>query len=501
MRRSPRPPAPTLALLVLLLALPSIAATPGITMCKSVLMPDYTPVDVADVFPADQPVLHALVAYDDPPGQVNMRGVWIAVDVTDEPDFEIMASEVVLGEGGRYIDFEVSAPTAGWPPGNYRFDCYADGRRVSAATFRIVGAQATATGPAPTAQAPAPQPSAPPPPQTPQGLGGTWIMEQQGVRVVLEINQSADGMLNGTFGNQQGTMTIEGYDQEGVGVGMVYDDQGGCYFEAHPDGSNLLFYMIEPDANGEPDYDNYRELPFARAGGGGGQTDTRPAPGMNAMGGMGSQSPPMSSPPAAATGGSGLSGVWARQDREEILYVVFESASSLVFEGERCPYRDDGRNLHVQSAQAGAMDYAYELSGDRLSISAQGQTFVFTRLPSQDPGLIVSRLCTYSGFATSASVGNDIAMSGSNTNQVSFDGRGGFTLGSESSFTGSGAGVGAYSHGQDSDSGRYYIAGDKVLLVFNDGTMLPLDIHNRNRDGRVTELMYGKKVAAAGLCE
>jgi hypothetical protein len=40
-----------------------------------------------------------------------------------------------------------------------------------------------------------------------------------------------------------------------------------------------------------------------------------------------------------------------------------------------------------------------------------------------------------------------------------------------------------------------------VILTAADGSSTEVKINMRQSDGRITELMYGKKLFAAGLCE
>jgi hypothetical protein len=100
-------------------------------------------------------------------------------------------------------------------------------------------------------------------------------------------------------------------------------------------------------------------------------------------------------------------------------------------------------------------------------------------------------LCSWAGSSSSAS-------SYSRSTKIAFDGRGGFRYSSESSFS-SGAGS-AYSGGNPANSGTYRIVGNNVYLTFNDGTTGTAQVHMRQSNGAITELMYRRQLYASGLC-
>ncbi|MBI4409606.1 MAG: hypothetical protein HY561_07845, partial [Gemmatimonadetes bacterium] len=62
------------------------------------------------------------------------------------------------------------------------------------------------------------------------------------------------------------TFQVEGQFQaeDGTVVGVITGDGGGLYFEAGLDGDRLLLTLVEPDANGQPNYASARQLAFTR---------------------------------------------------------------------------------------------------------------------------------------------------------------------------------------------------------------------------------------------
>jgi len=327
-------------------------------------------------------------------------------------------------------------------------------------------------------------------------LGGRYRMVDQGLSFDLIIEMTEDGALGGSLSSAGGRMTLEGYLEEGVGVGMIYDEQGAAYFEIHPGDGGVELYMIEPGSDGQPDYSRYRALQFTRSNVD--ESTRRAQPALE-----------RSDTVTSHSARSSLLGVWMTRGDEGDVYAVFESTNSMDYDGVRYSYTDDGSALHV-AAEQGTLDFPYRLDGDRMTVVMEGQSVSFTRLPAEDPSRLEGRLCSYSGYVKSPTSYDNTSISSSNSNRYHFDGRGGFSTRSESSFSGS-AGPGA-SDGfggetatasglsMDSDSGTYHLAGEKVILIFGDGTLLEMDVHHRTADGRINEVKCGKTLFAAGLC-
>jgi len=127
-----------------------------------------------------------------------------------------------------------------------------------------------------------------------QNLAGKYQLSSQGTSLTLELFLDGQGNLTGSLSSSTGMRyRVEGVMQDGVGVGMVTDGQSGSYFEAHPQGNELMLALIEPDANSMPDYNNVQQLLFTRQG-------AASLPGSGS--GFGASSPPAfgSQPPSTA---------------------------------------------------------------------------------------------------------------------------------------------------------------------------------------------------------
>jgi hypothetical protein len=98
-----------------------------------------------------------------------------------------------------------------------------------------------------------------------QNISGTYLLNAQASTLTLILKQDAQGNIHGTLSGTTGARyQVEGMIQDGVGVGACYNNQGGSFFEAHPQGNQLLFALIEPGADNMPDYSKVKQLMFVK---------------------------------------------------------------------------------------------------------------------------------------------------------------------------------------------------------------------------------------------
>jgi hypothetical protein len=101
-----------------------------------------------------------------------------------------------------------------------------------------------------------------------QNLSGSYTLSSQGTTLTLILEQDNQGNIKGTLSSTTGAQyRVEGMIYNNVGVGTCVSNQGGSYFEAHPKGNELLFALIEPDANNKPDYSKIKQLLFTKKDG------------------------------------------------------------------------------------------------------------------------------------------------------------------------------------------------------------------------------------------
>jgi hypothetical protein len=200
-----------------------------------------------------------------------------------------------------------------------------------------------------------------------------------------------------------------------------------------------------------------------------------------------------------------LLGSWKCQGSGGASSLIFESKNRLVFNGEAASYSLAPGAIRVQG-DYGPVDYGYSLKGNTLYVSfpdgsrmqclktgtaEAGQGGAKAGAGAGKAGYLRGMLCSWSGSSSSAS-------SYSRSTRVAFDGQGGFRYSSESSFSSS-AGQ-AYSGGRPANSGTYRIDGNNVYLTFSDGTTGTAQIHMRQSNGAITELMFKGQLYATALC-
>lgn len=211
---------------------------------------------------------------------------------------------------------------------------------------------------------------------------------------------------------------------------------------------------------------------------------------------------------AASTSAAGdtLIGRWQCSSLLGEAPLSIDSANLLHYDGEPLPYRRVGEQLLIE--QFGQVrPHALVLRGDALQLlSPEGVEFRCQRQGAAGVargsapgdgglnGLLAGMLCGSAG-----------SYSGNASNQrnvrVSFDGRGRFSTGGDSSFSGS-AGFG---YGEAaSEGGRYEVTaaapGATIRVQWDNGEVDEARVHHLN-GGRITEIMYGEQLLGAGLCD
>ena len=74
----------------------------------------------------------------DVPGGAKLKSEWIAVKTkVAPPNYKIDAVELTTNALTNQANFALSAPTAGWPAGDYRIDLYIDGKKATSVSFQV----------------------------------------------------------------------------------------------------------------------------------------------------------------------------------------------------------------------------------------------------------------------------------------------------------------------------------------------------------------------------
>lgn len=214
--------------------------------------------------------------------------------------------------------------------------------------------------------------------------------------------------------------------------------------------------------------------------------------------------------------GPKLAGAYDCQSPEGPAVLNFESTRTLSYGGVQMAYRILGTAIQV--IQDGLpVNYAFVQKGDRLDITTpEGDRIACVKsgavAKGSAPGggsaganaLLQGQLCAWSGSSGGGS-------SYSSTQRAWFDGRGRFSTGSESSFSGQyrdsgGNDLGSASAygGGNGPGGTYQVTaaqvGAPIQIRWDDGSQDVAYVHFV-AGGRITEIKYGKALFGAGLCE
>ena len=272
----------------------------SISTCEGISETGTVPIGITETFTTEAQSIHAVAVLDGVAAGTALTGTWVSVDAIDVPNYIIDSAVVhVDQEGPVRAHFALSRPNNGWPTGNYRLDFYIDGAFVTSAPFSI-GAGRGSSGARPQSQPPMAAPDEPAEGSTPGGISGTYTAQNQGKTMTLVFREGADGALSGTLTVAGETpMDVEGVVAEGAAIGSCSSNQNGYYFEAYPDGGQLIVNLIEPGPDNAPDYSKVQEVLFSRKGAAASSAlppPARPQPGHAAR-----QAPAASSHPALSS--------------------------------------------------------------------------------------------------------------------------------------------------------------------------------------------------------
>jgi hypothetical protein len=203
-----------------------------------------------------------------------------------------------------------------------------------------------------------------------QSVFGTYsTTNPQGGKVTFVLQQDAGGKVTGSLSGNGTTFNAEGLLRGGDVAGTLRNSSGGLYFEAHAEGNQLTVILVEPGANGQPDYTKARELSFTREAAGSPPmpaTAVTPAPAPQGapMGGVGGAiGAGTSAPPTGATA----------QDQQIIKLLLSTNWCSFEYKGGGGGYNSGpsyGRTS-TQKARFGADGSLFIQSGSESTHSSQ----------------------------------------------------------------------------------------------------------------------------------
>jgi len=115
------------------------AATPAAApVFSDVEFADSKEGDAADTFATDTAKIYARTAFHGVPNGATVSATWIAEKASGvAPETKIVTSDVVVSDDKNVVDFTITRPDKGWPPGAYRVDITVDGKPAIVGRFAI----------------------------------------------------------------------------------------------------------------------------------------------------------------------------------------------------------------------------------------------------------------------------------------------------------------------------------------------------------------------------
>lgn len=206
-----------------------------------------------------------------------------------------------------------------------------------------------------------------------QSLVGTYTApNQQGGTITLEFKALAGGKVGGTLSGNGNSFQLDGAMNGAMAEGTITGNGMKMFFGAQLNGDQLQFIMVEPDANGQPNFQRATPIQFKRgpaappaqagnplaAGGGGNPLAKSAAPGTG------------SAPP-----GAGMMGT-SPQDEQMIRLLTANAWCSFSYSGSSGTYSSGGvsRSSKVYLRPDGVVSATS--SSERTSSGASGQAYV-----------------------------------------------------------------------------------------------------------------------------
>src|SRR5690606_3285399 len=96
-----------------------------------------------------------------------------------------------------------------------------------------------------------------------QGFAGIYLGNSEAGTVTVELSLVGEE-LAGRLSAQEVEFALEGFVQDGVGVGFAHTASGSLGFEAYLEGNTLGLYLFEMDSSGAPIVESVVELLLTR---------------------------------------------------------------------------------------------------------------------------------------------------------------------------------------------------------------------------------------------
>lgn len=471
----------------------------GATTSRSVREPGPVPVGVTDRFAPNDPEVHLVISLESAVAGSAVKGVLVAVDAADTPNYPVVSAEVpVKKSGSAQVHFTFKSPDRGWPPGNYRVDLRVDGQYLTAVPFSIEAVPPAPPAAAGDRSAPRPGPGLLAPPAQAGGFpsfAGRYRYEEGQVVLALALDQGEGGKITGSLSSSAGAQfSVEGAIHGETASGSCRGEAGGTYFEAKLEGGALQFALIGVRPDGAPNTSDVRVLAFRR--------EEPAAAAGNPLGqrSQGAEVPALgrrsqSARAAPSSSGGDLIGTWRYQGSEGAVDLVIRDERHLSFDGDDATYQAVPGALRVQTDE-GLQDYPYALDADTLTITFPDGTRVPFRRIRGAPESAAPRQRASNGSLQQQIAGVWWGYSGSTERKIGLCPDGSFRQYTESGYSGRMSDSGGYQTGawgtanQSSGSGSWNIEGNTEA-----GT-----IYVRYQNGSTAAIRY-RQVGARGCLD
>jgi len=202
-----------------------------------------------------------------------------------------------------------------------------------------------------------------------------------------------------------------------------------------------------------------------------------------------------------------LKGTWNISNGYTTVTLKIIDGTKLIYDGEQLAYKliSQPKAIRVFDEYS-YFDYLYTLKGDKLILTfPDGNNYIFEK--NKNSGQTVGKAAAQRGNSNlygsfchwSGSSGVYSTSSYSSTDRITFDGKGNFAYGTETSFS---SDAGIYDNdNNNTQRGIYTVDGNNIYVTFNDGSKYTLQIYVQQDRGEITEIKYGEKVYAKALCE
>lgn len=196
-----------------------------------------------------------------------------------------------------------------------------------------------------------------------QAYNGTFTATNpQGNVVTLVLAQDAGGAVTGTISTTDLTLAVSGRVEDGAVIGEATGEGVRFLFEAELDDGQLYFVLMEPDAQGNPDYETGQEMVFQAEG---------MAAGRGAVSGQGNPLAAGGNPLAGGVAGDPVSGTYSNG----AVTVMLQAGQSGQYQGQ-IAMGGEQWPVALQLQQGGMLSGSFSTTAGQFPVAMQDRKSV-----------------------------------------------------------------------------------------------------------------------------